>query len=148
MKLNSTLLNVKKYVLEELKDIPECQCCKEDTISKLLIHHLKYTPDSVKYTSFPNSETGRIQYYSTLCNEVYDNPCNLKVMCYDCHEEMEGYIREFKNAELEKLSDIEERVPRNLLGMFFLTLESQMYIGLSDLPKSYQILAEQFKRFV
>lgn len=127
MKLNSTLLKVKQYVFNEFVNV-SCDCCNESDVSVLTVHHLKYTGDSVKYTSFSNNETGRIQYYATLMNEVLANKDNLRIMCIVCHDEMEGYIREVKRGELPTLSECQERVPTHLLDMFLLTLKRQEVI--------------------
>jgi hypothetical protein len=67
--MDRTLVRVKQYVFDHFHNI-KCSCCTEDETSRLVIHHLSYTRDSVKYTSFANNTTGRIQYYATLCNEV------------------------------------------------------------------------------
>lgn len=122
--MDNTLLKVKQYVFNEFGNV-SCDCCNETTTSVLTIHHLKYTGDSVKYTSFSNDTTGRIQYYATLMNEVLANKDNLRIMCIVCHDEMEGYIREVKRGELPTLSECQERVPTHLLDMFLLTLKRQ-----------------------
>lgn len=126
--MDRTLLKVKQYVFNEMGNAT-CDCCNEITTSRLTIHHLSYTRDSVKYTSFTNDITGRIQYYATLMNEVIANKDNLRIMCVPCHDEMESYIREVKRGELGTLSESQERVPTHLLGMFLLTLERQ---GITD----------------
>jgi hypothetical protein len=136
--MDRTLLKVKQYVFNEMGNAmyidgklvwASCDCCNEITTSRLTIHHLSYTKDSVKYTSFTNDITGRIQYYATLMNEVIANKDNLRIMCVPCHDEMESYIREVKRGELGTLSESQERVPTHLLGMFLLTLERQ---GITD----------------
>lgn len=122
--MDRTLVRVKQYVFDHFHNI-KCSCCTEDETSRLVIHHLSYTRDSVKYTSFANNTTGRIQYYATLCNEVELNPNNLRIMCMDCHSELEGFIREVKNNELGTFTEVQERVPEHLLDMFMLTLKKQ-----------------------
>lgn len=122
--MDKTLLKVKEYALKQFNN-PYCECCENDDMSNLIIHHLSYDRDSIIYDSFEDNVTGQIQYYAMLCDEIKYNRTNLRIMCFDCHSTLEGYIKEVKAGELNTRSDVEEKIQWHLYDMFLLTLRRQ-----------------------
>ena len=107
----------------------KCVCCPESMIEKLVIHHLSYHDDSVVYSQFTNTTTGRIQYYAMICTEIVKHHGSLRMMCMDCHTTMEDYVRQVRRGELNSMQDAEDEIPSHILGMFYLTLERQKIIS-------------------
>jgi hypothetical protein len=70
-----------------------CFCCHEDKKKRLLLHHLSYNNDSVVYNKFENSDYGRLKYYANLIDEIKFDPTNFLVVCFDCHSELEGILK-------------------------------------------------------
>ncbi len=84
--LNGMLADIKTHCILWYDKKIKCQYCKESDIIKLTIHHKSYNPKSVVYTSYGDSLTGRITYYSNLLDEIMDYPENFITLCNRCHK--------------------------------------------------------------
>ena len=89
------LTELKNFCFEQLEVNchKSCFVCANPKTSSLLIHHLKYTKNSIIYNQFENSDIGRLQYYSRLLDEIKSNPRNLIILCYRCHEKLEELLK-------------------------------------------------------
>lgn len=70
-----------------------CFCCGDNKPRKLLLHHLSYNEKSVTYNKFPNTDDGRLKYYSCLLDEIKQQPDNFLVLCINCHDIIERLLK-------------------------------------------------------
>ena len=88
------LTELKKECMKRLDQYNiECYICDEFRPKRLLLHHLSYYDNSVTYNQFRNDDVGRLQYYSSLIDEVEYHNDNFRILCINCHTIVEELIK-------------------------------------------------------
>ena len=107
-------LRLIKKTLTSIVFAPWCQVCGEKKVWILVLHHLAYFSDSIRYYNYnTQTEIGELQYHSNLALEVEKRPENFSILCNSCHEEVEALLHmgEEKakytiNVELFRLNEL------------------------------------------
>ncbi len=94
------LIELKKECMSRLTITESSICCfvcKDIRAKRLCIHHFGYDKNSITYNKFENSNDGRLKYYSTLLDEIKNDPSNFITLCINCHTKLEQLVKNNKN---------------------------------------------------
>tara|TARA_B110000438_G_scaffold65979_1_gene66507 strand:+ start:413 stop:964 length:552 start_codon:yes stop_codon:yes gene_type:complete len=96
----NALKNIKK-ALASIVSCEWCRCCGDSNIMNLVLHHLGYYRDSIRYYNYKTqTPIGELQYHSSLALEVEERPSLFHVLCNSCHSKVEELLHmSEENAE-------------------------------------------------